>query len=384
MRRTKLAITTVVIALFTLGVASPAMAASGTTGYVNQVAQALGQNPVYVDPSAKPSISTVQAQQLDTTIKQSGKPIYLILIDNSETKQFSNGPSEFLADVHAELGASAPAFIAVSTAKGFYANGFDMSSSAANAAGQDASSLVQQAGSNPDPFAVYSKWVTAMSKESLNAQPAPTPQAPPFNWGLFWLIVGIILGVIVIIVVIAVLVARAARKKEESEDAARAKRQQEADEMYNKLSPRQRKHSVIVEDGEGNLVTLDKKQYKPSTLQTATHNNYYGGGYYGGMYYGPGYYSDPFWTWLLVSEVASNNFGGDRDYNQGTTGGGNYDSSGSSGSDFVTSGTTGGSDWGSGGGYDSGSTGGGDWGGGGGFDSGSFGGGDSGGGGGSW
>jgi len=151
----------------------------------------------------------------------------------------------------------------------------------------------------------------------------------------------------------AAAAAEARRKAQAKEEAERAKK-------VKKISP---------------------EKYKPRQRESATYNNYFGGGYYNGMYYGPGYYADPFWTWVIMDEIFDDNDpgydhgssyddnssgGNDWSSNNDSSSGGDWDS-GSSSSDFSSS-FSGGGDWGgggggdfSGGGGDSGGGGGGDW-----------------------
>ena len=96
----------------------PAQAAQ--QDYFTTVAANLKTNPGYVDLKASPSISAGEASTLTSKIKASGRPIFLVLMDNSQVG--SNTADQVLSKIAAGL--NRPAVIGVSSNKGFAANGY--------------------------------------------------------------------------------------------------------------------------------------------------------------------------------------------------------------------------------------------------------------------
>ncbi len=184
--------------------------------YPQQIAAALRSNPVFVDANAKPSLSGSQVDQLRAQIKQTGKPIYLILTDVSQLR--GNSPAQLMTAVHNAFGGSY--VIAVSTSKGFTANGF-LPASVANQPGQIAKQAV--ANHKTDPFGAYSEFITQVAKikvpgtatsGSSSNTSTVTNQTPDDSGFPTWATVLLIIGALGVVGgIIAFIVSRVKRKQ---------------------------------------------------------------------------------------------------------------------------------------------------------------------------
>jgi hypothetical protein len=401
--------------------------ANGTNDYTKMVANSLRNNPVYVDRNASPTLTADQRDQLSAQIRATGKPIYLILVDNTETKKFS-GASAFLKQVHNDLGSNGSHVIGVSTSKSFSANGYNLPRAVADQAGPLTGTAMKNGGKNP--YQVFSYWVGAIAKiqvpSGTTTRPSTNPAKSSTGGGTALKVFLIILGAAVLILLVYLALRAWFRKKDDEKDeAAQAGRlERRADTIDNGLMAllpddlqkhpdadakqtsgleavrsartalaagdtadaegylktaqrhldgataiiegrpvREKVHSVVqdrlpnddiagyyqsstapsmanntvrVQRPEGGSVTINHNNY--SQFQAPGFGYHYGGGMYGGQYWAPGYYSDPFWNYLVLSEVLDH----DHDYEHGYEAGrrDDYDSS------YRSEGTAAGTDWG--------------------------------------
>lgn len=211
---------------------TPAIASAQTNpAYFAQVANGLHANPVFVDAAASPTITTAQAAQLDSKIKATGKPMYIVLADNNQAFSAAT-PDEFLAGIHNALGANSSEVIAVSTSKGFYANGYNLPSAVADGAGAQARLVMSQAtanGNKPVPFDVYSNWVANVAKIKVASSGSSSTRTAPaasashgLSGGAIFLIV--LAGLLVIVLIIVAFTVSAKRRRQRANAVQTSKR----------------------------------------------------------------------------------------------------------------------------------------------------------------
>lgn len=247
MRRLAVAVastaTASILALIPAGVAS----AAGPENYYGQIASALHQQPVFVDPagvSPHGAITKAQAQQLGDQIRATGKPIYIVVVNNAKARNVAATAKQFATGLHYALGDTSQV-IGISTARGFYGYGFNVPVTIASRAHSLAPQAVndfQRYGA----YTVYSKWVTAVSsltsQSSSNSPSASSgvgnSTAAPADHGLpGWAVFLIVLGGIVSIggIVVFVWLRRRNKRDQDSENQTRARIQRGLDELADEL-----------------------------------------------------------------------------------------------------------------------------------------------------
>lgn len=217
-------------AFASLAVGSLAMPAQAAQqDYFATVAANLKTGPVYVDPKASPSISAGEASTLTSKIKASGRPIFLVLMDNSQVG--SNTADQVLSKIAAGL--NRPAVIGVSSNKGFAANGYSLPGSIMSQAGPLAKQAVQQnrdaKTGQPIPFQAYNAWIGSVSNLVVSTPPnnstrtnaTAAPKQESSNTG--WIVLACIVGGLLVIGLIIFMVVRSKRKSRAKERAARSK-----------------------------------------------------------------------------------------------------------------------------------------------------------------
>ena len=83
-----------------------AFAGNATAGaIIDRTATALQSNPVYVDPSAEKSITSVQAERLRTEIETKGHgPIYIAVLPNAAIDEAGGDAVGVANELHRQLG----------------------------------------------------------------------------------------------------------------------------------------------------------------------------------------------------------------------------------------------------------------------------------------
>jgi uncharacterized membrane protein YgcG len=185
---------------------APGIASAQPASYITQITSALESSPVYVDPNAAPSITPDQATQLEQQIRNTGRPIYLLLIDNQEGSHFPS-PGSFMNQVYQGIGK--PSVVGTSTDVGFYAQGFGSLTALSSEANRLSGQLAGQVQRPEDVFSAYTQWVDAVAGLPLPDVSGPTvPSEPPVataaapnsspdsNWGYYALIFLAVLALI--------------------------------------------------------------------------------------------------------------------------------------------------------------------------------------------
>lgn len=307
--------------------------------YYNQVASQLGSHHVYVDPAASPTVSASQASSLEQEIASTGKPIYLILVDNGPT---STVPATSLPGlIHNAVGK--PGVYAVSSNVGFYAQGFNVPAAIASTADAIAGTTMQQDaqqhGGKPVPYEVYTNYIRNLanvqvvtgSTSKTTITKTTTVKASKGSsdnaLGITLLIIGILIVIGVIIWLVVLLTRRNRRNTSTYDSSYGASSYRAPSSSYgntddpvtlrkptgNAGSSSTPSNLTVKQPGGGNVV-INNTNYAPQSSMSGMYPHYYGGGFYGGMYFGAGYYQNPFWEWMIIDSMMENDgYGGDRD-----------------------------------------------------------------------
>jgi hypothetical protein len=171
-------------------------------GYVDQVAAALKESPVFVDDSAFPAVTDDEQAELAKQIRVTHKPIFIVMVDDAKAAKFGS-VSQFINSVADSMGVDSAVF------------GYSFSMQYVPVATGDAISMIgdletvtkaasDQGGATHRFDEALSAWVTSVS--TLNWPPSvadwqpPAPEPTSWTWLYVTLSVLVVLGVAVVII----------------------------------------------------------------------------------------------------------------------------------------------------------------------------------------
>jgi hypothetical protein len=196
--------------------ASTAVAASDYDAYISHVADTMQakDHHVFRDGSATQLLSNDEASSLDSKIKDSGKPIYLAVLNDSAAHQ-ADSPKQLLTDLHNAIGLKR-AIMAVGTTSGFYVDGYNVPPNVVAAAKDSATRYVRQ-GARGDEL--FTGWVD----DTVNIKASDGTSSDKRAWGdsgghgwLLW--VALIVFVLVLLLVFVLWGRRRSEQRHEEED----------------------------------------------------------------------------------------------------------------------------------------------------------------------
>lgn len=196
--------------LLPVAAAAPAASAADRADSVEEVAAALGENPVYVDPRVSGRLSAGDARDLSKEIKDADKPVFVAVLPKA--KEFP--PSSLLQDLRSQVGARGVYGV---TLDGDFAAGADHSVMSRNVVDDLRRSAEAPGGGTQ---AKLDRFVSGAVEEAQGEAPTSWNGGPSRGTGG-----GLVLAVLVALLLLTMaggfLMRNRARKRRAEEDRAR-------------------------------------------------------------------------------------------------------------------------------------------------------------------
>jgi hypothetical protein len=201
---------------------------------VDAAAQALRQDPVYVDPAAQQTLAPADAARLRDEIRRSGKPIFVAILPSSALTEVNATANQLPMVLGNRVGL--PGTYAVVVGNSFRAN-----SNVLPAATVDSlATAAFQQHSQQGVAAVLDDFVTRVAAVPSGGSTAPAPSSSPSRSSSSSgaIVLGVVLGLIALGVIGGLLLARRSRRRvsgelEETKAALRSQIQTLADDVVN-------------------------------------------------------------------------------------------------------------------------------------------------------